>query len=333
MTSHIQIGPESHQPPATPASRLLRYRRWADLPEEARRALLDLIAEPYLLMGFGSKANFAALHGVPPDGPAFTAAWEAALADRKASHRTAYGDDDIITAICARRPSGGLVGLATILTVYGTRDISLHEAIGDPESDLSTLRMLAFECDGGADSLDPAIPERRLAEVARLVVLQEEDLLPLVADGTLSREDMAYILRHVFNEMFATPVWRDRERPDAPLAYLGNTRMGILDALDRRRIDLRRLYKAAGVTPTPRVIGHGDSTSHYFNWRQRLERSVRPVVPGEILALGLPETIRWLDRQDGVDWGALQISLPFAIARTPKTLAAVEALLRPRGQR
>src|SRR3954452_15873330 len=150
---------------------LLRFdRRWRDQPEEVRAAILDLIAEPYLRLGYPTDEAFASAFDVAIGTPAFREAWAAEMDRRRISHRAAYDDDNWVYALCARGGAGELVALATILTVHGTRDVPLAEAIGDPASSLSTLRMLRFACDAGPGSLSAAVPERRLSELGRLAV-------------------------------------------------------------------------------------------------------------------------------------------------------------------
>lgn len=297
-------------------------RRWRDQPEEVRAAVLDLLAEPYVRLGYPTEAAFAAAFNVPVGSPEYRAAWAAEVARRKTSHRAAYGDDDWVYALYARG-GGELVALATILTIHGTRDVPLGEAIGDPASSLPTLRMLRFACDPAPGSLRPDVPESRLAELARLVVRQPPDLAALVAAGTLTLAEAAYVEAHAFNEMFAMAYWRDQARPGPPAAYLGNAPPWLIDALERRGLDVRRLYRAAGAGPTARVLQSGESTSAYF---KRWETLVAPLVPQAVLVRGIAAAIHYLAQQEDTSWHHLALSLPFCILNSPKTRGAMATL-------
>lgn len=303
---------------------LLRFdRRWRDQPEAVRAAILDLLAEPYLRLAYPRDEDFASAFGVAVGTPEFRALWSAEVARRTISQRAAFGDDDWVYALCARGDEGELVALATILTARGRRDVALGAAIGDPESSLSTLRMLRFACDPEPTALGAGVPERQLAETARLVVRQPPDLVALVSKGTLTLAEAAYVQAHGFNEMFAMPFWRDQARPDPPVAYLGNTQPWLVDALARRGLDVRRLYLAAGAEPTPRVLQSGESTSVYFKrWRSLVE----PLVPQPILARGIAAAIHYLAHQEDTRWHSLPLSLPYCILNSAKTRGAMANL-------
>lgn len=304
--------------------RLLRFdHRWRDQPEEVRAAILDLLAEPYLQLAYPDEAAFAAARGVATGTPEFRVAWAAEVDRRKAIQRAAYGDDDWVYAICARGRDGALVALATILTARGARDVPLGEAIGDPASSLSTLRMLRFAVEAAPGPLGAATPERQITETARLAVRQAPELVALVIAGTLTLAEAAYIEAHGFNEMFAMPYWRDQARPDPPVAYLGNTQPWLMDALERRGLDLRRLYRAAGAEPTPLVLGSGDSTSVYFT---RWASLVGPLVPPDVRGRGVAAAIRHLAAGEDTAWHNLPLSLPYCILNSPRTRAAMATL-------
>jgi hypothetical protein len=303
---------------------LLRFdRRWRDQPEDVRAAVLDLIAEPYVRLGYPTDEAFASAFNVPIGSLAYREAWAAEVARRKHSHRAAYGDDDWVYALCARGSAGELVALATILTVHGTRDVALGEAIGDPASSFPTLRMLTFACDSGPGSLSADVPECRLAELARMAVRQSPDLAALVSGGSITLAAAAYVEAHGFNEMFAMSYWRDQARPEPPVAYLGNSPPWMIDALERRGLDVRRLYRMAGAGPTPRVLQSGESTSAYF---KRWEALVAPLVPQAVLAQGIAAAVRYLAQQEDTGWHSLALSLPFYILNSPKTRAAMASL-------
>lgn len=298
-------------------------RPWRQMPPPAREAILDLIAEPYVRLAYPKEADFAAAFGVEPGTMAYREAWADQVAERKAIHRNAYGDDDRVYALCARGRDGALVALATMLTARGTRSTPLADAIGDPRSSLPTLRLLHFTCGLESGLSATTTPEHALAEFARICVRQRQELLALVSVGRLTHAEAAYVEERGFDEVFALSYWRDRALPDPPRAYLGNAQPRMSGALARRGLDVRPLHLAAGASPSARVLGAGGSTGAYFGkWPRVLE----PHVPAAVLDRGVAAAILYLVESGFDGWDSLELSLPFLILNNARTAEAMATI-------
>ena len=187
------------------ASALTRINRlWAEMTAEMREAIGELLAEPYLRLSYPSAAAFGAAFGVVTGTAAFAGEWARQIERCKWGLIAAYGDESRVYLLCTRAADGRLVALATMLTVRGTRETLLTEAIGDAESSVPTLQLLRFAFGPGLDVDAGATPERRMAEFGRICVRQPGELIALVADGTLSLAQAAYVEERGFDEMFAS---------------------------------------------------------------------------------------------------------------------------------
>jgi hypothetical protein len=232
-------------------------RRWAEMPGEAREAIGDLLAEPYLRLSYPSAGAFAEAFDVVPGTAAFEAEWRRQATRCKEGMLTAYDPESRVYALCARGRDGALVALATMLTVRGTRETPLTEAIGDAASSVPTLQLLRFAFGPGLGLAAGETPERRIAEFGRICIRQPEELVALVMAGTLSLAQAAYVEERGFDEMFAQSYWRDQALPEPPLAYFGNMKPWMADGLARRGLDLRPLFLHDGAEPTERVLHSG----------------------------------------------------------------------------
>ncbi|CAA9553419.1 MAG: hypothetical protein AVDCRST_MAG18-497 [uncultured Thermomicrobiales bacterium] len=298
-------------------------RRWAEMPGEAREAIGDLLAEPYLRLSYPSAGAFAEAFDVVPGTAAFEAEWRRQATRCKEGLLTAYDPESRVYALCARGRDGALVALATMLTVRGTRETPLTEAIGDAASSVPTLQLLRFAFGPGLGLAAGETPERRIAEFGRICIRQPEELVALVMAGTLSLAQAAYVEERGFDEMFAQSYWRDQALPEPPLAYFGNMKSWMADGLARRGLGLRPLFLHDGAEPTERVLHSGRlSTAYFGQWRGALA----PLVPPETLALGTRAAIRRLAREGFADWAALPISLPYLILNNARTTEAMANL-------
>jgi hypothetical protein len=313
------------QPPiGTMTGNLERIDRpWRAMPGEVREAIGDLLAEPYVRLSFPSTNAFSAAFGVCPDSCANHEEWARQVAHCKAGLLAAYHDEARVYALCIRRPTGDLVALATMLTVRGTRDSMLADAIGDPASSIPTLQLLRFAFDPAPGLSAGATPERQVAEFGRICVRQPPDLVARVCAGTLSLAQAAYIEERGFDEMFAQSYWRDQALADPPRAYLGNMKPLMAQGLIRRGLDLHPLFLYDGAEPTERVLNSGRLSAAYFGqWRGVLA----PLVPQEVLATSTRAAVRYLARHGFAAWEELPISLPYLIHNNAKTTAAMANL-------
>lgn len=192
------------------ANQLTRVNRlWVELTEEMHEAIGDLLAEPYLRLSYPSAAAFGTAFGVVAGTAAFAEEWARQIERCKWGLIAAYSDESRVYLLCTRAAEGRPVALATMLTVRGTRETLLTEAIGDAESSVPTLQLLRFAFGPGLGVDAGATPERRMAEFGRICVRQPGELIALVAEGTLSLAQAAYVEERGFDEMFAQSFWRD----------------------------------------------------------------------------------------------------------------------------
>ncbi len=306
------------------ANQLTRVNRlWVELTEEMHEAIGDLLAEPYLRLSYPSAAAFGTAFGVVAGTAAFAEEWARQIERCKWGLIAAYSDESRVYLLCTRAAEGRLVALATMLTVRGTRETLLTEAIGDAESSVPTLQLLRFAFGPGLGVDAGATPERRMAEFGRICVRQPGELIALVAEGTLSLAQAAYVEERGFDEMFAQSFWRDQALPEPPLAYFGNMKPWMADGLSRRGLDLRPLFLHDGAEPTERVLNSGRLSAAYFGqWHAALA----PLVPAATLAAGTRVAIRQLAREGFAEWRALPISLPYLILNNARTVEAMANL-------
>lgn len=299
------------------------HRDWREMPTEIREPLGDLLAEPYLRLSYPTPRAFAEAFDLVPGAAAFDREWRRQVAVSKIGMLRAYADGSRVYALCASKPGGGTIALATMMTVRGTRDTVLSEAPGDAASSIPTLQLLNFAFGPEVGLTAAATPERRVAEFGRICIRQPEELVALVADGVLSLAQAAYVEERGFDEMFAQSFWRDQALPEPPLAYFGTMKPWMADGLARRGLDLRPLFLHDGAEPTETVLASGRLSAAYFGqWRSALAA----VVPETTLARGVRAAIRQLAHDGFSDWQTLPISLPYVIVNNARTAEAMANL-------
>lgn len=306
-----------------PEALLRIHRQWDEMPPGVCEAIGDLIAEPYLRLSYPSARAFAEAFDLVPNTAGYDHEWVRQVARSKAGMLAAYDDASRVYALCVEHQAGGLVALATMLTVRGSRETILAEAPGDDQSSIPTLQLLDFAFGPDAGIVATETPERRVAEFGRICIRQPGELLDLVASGTLSLAQAAYVEERGFDEMFAQSYWRDQALPDPPLAYFGTMKPWMADGLARRGLDLRPLFLHDGAEPTECILQSGRLSAAYFGqWRTALA----PRVPSATLALGTRAAVRHLAHAGFREWTELPISLPYLIVNNTRTREAMANL-------
>ena len=292
--------------------------RYGDLTLARRGAIGVLLGPRYRAMTYPTTEGLFAALGVGPDDPSF-AARLADLDGRIAAAQDAHNDNHAVSLLIATGLGGREVVVAVMRTIYGALPVALTARIGEPTSSLPTHRIFRFLYPPDLPFDPAATGEDRLAEWGRVVVANNTQLQPHLANGTLTGDEASYVVRHGFDAMLAGSYYRDRALAAPPLGYIYNGKPRLTNALrEGKGFSIASLYRD-GAEPTEAIL---DQSPFFRRWKPVLEE----VVPAEVLARGLAAAVRHLVGSGFTDWRRLALNLPELILCDGATDRAIARL-------